>query len=193
MKALRLLLGLAILWASPVFAAQITFFANLTGPGESPPNTSTGTGFADVIFDSTAETLRVIVSFSGLTTGTTASHIHCCVLPPDAVGVATTVPTFPGFPLGVTSGTYDQTFNLLLPDTYNPAFVTANGGTVASAEAALTAGLLSGTTYLNIHTTQFPGGEIRGFLEPVPEPATMLLAGFALTGLVLQHRLRRRS
>jgi hypothetical protein len=47
---------------------------------------------------------------------------------------------------------------------YNPAFVTANGGTTAGAEAALLAGLEAGQAYLNIHTTMFPGGEIRGFL-----------------------------
>jgi hypothetical protein len=42
--------------------------------------------------------------------------------------------------------------------------VTANGGTTAGAEAALLAGLEAGQAYLNIHTTMFPGGEIRGFL-----------------------------
>jgi hypothetical protein len=48
---------------------------------------------------------------------------------------------------------------------YNPAFVSANGGTAASAEAALFAGIMAGHAYLNIHTTTFPGGEIEGFLE----------------------------
>lgn len=94
--------------------------------------------------------------------------------------VATTVPTFPGFPLGVTTGTYLQTFDLTLASTYNPAFITAHGGTVAGAEAAFIAGLLSGQTYLNIHTAQFPGGEIRGQLQAVPEPATLLLMGTGL-------------
>ena len=48
---------------------------------------------------------------------------------------------------------------------YNLAFVTAHGGTTASAAAALLAGLEAGQAYLNIHTTMFPGGEIRGFLQ----------------------------
>ena len=65
----------------------------------------------------------------------------------------------------MTAGTYTRTFDMTNPASYNPAFVTANGGTAASAEQALLAGLLGGQAYLNVHTTMFPGGEIRGFLE----------------------------
>jgi hypothetical protein len=108
--------------------------------------------------------MTVDVVFSGLTTGTTASHIHCCAVPPTNAMVATTVPRFPGFPTGVTSGSYSHTLDMTDAGSYNPAFVTAHGGTVASAEAALLAGLLAGQAYLNIHTTMFPGGEIRGVL-----------------------------
>src|SRR3954468_5519885 len=110
--------------------------------------------------------MHVIVDFSGLTAGRTASHIHCCTAVPGTgtALVATTVPTFPGFPLDVTSGTYSRIFDTSLARTYNPAFITANGGTVLSAEATLAAGLAAGEAYLNIHTTLFPNGEIRGFL-----------------------------
>ena len=49
--------------------------------------------------------------------------------------------------------------------------------------------MASGQTYLNIHTTQFPGGEISGFLEATaPEPSTLLLAGAALASLTLFRR-----
>jgi len=73
-----------------------------------------------------------------------------------------------------------NTLDLTLPSSYSSAFLTANGGTTASAEAALLAGLAAGQAYLNIHTTVVPGGEIRGFLA-VPGP----IAGAGLPGLLL--------
>ena len=76
-------------------------------------------------WDTLTNEMTVNVTFSGLTTATTAAHIHCCVAPPGNAGVATTTPTFPGFPLGVTAGTYSQTFDMTAPASYNPAFVTA--------------------------------------------------------------------
>ena len=145
--------------------------------------------------------MRVQVSFSGLTSGDTASHIHVINGPGDAntadtLGpVATTTPTFTGFPGGVTAGTFDSTFDMLLASSYRPGFITDAGG-IAAAEAALFTGITDGRAYLNIHTTNFPGGEIRGFLQPqqttspVPEPGTLLLVGTGIAGF-LRMRGRR--
>jgi hypothetical protein len=199
----KLLIGLSgflltvVLPVPAGWAATTVLSANLSQANEVPPTGSPGTGAAIVTLDTTAQTLQVQETFSGLGSGTTASHIHCCLaspfLPGINVGVATTVPTFPGFPLGVTSGTYNMTFDLTMASTYNPAFVTAEGGTVAGAEAALETALLAGETYINIHTTNFGGGEIRGFLAAVPEPATwaMMLIGFAGLGFAFRQSRRK--
>jgi hypothetical protein len=194
-RLFSLALLLVVMVAPRAYSAPIMYFANLTGPGESPPNASPGTGFAEVDFDIVAHTMHVQVQFAGLTGTTTASHIHSATAVPGTgtAGVATTTPTFTGFPLGVTSGNYDALFDMTLASSYNPAFITANGGTVASAEVALAAGLAAGEAYLNIHTSTFGGGEIRGFLTTtVPEPATIsLLAVGALAVLFASRRVRR--
>jgi hypothetical protein len=184
MKAPLLVAAVILGLTGSAYSAPITYTAILNGVNESPANASPGTGFATVIFDAVANTMNVNVSFSGLTAGTTASHIHCCTAAPGAgtAGVATQTPTFTLFPLGVTSGTYDHLFDMTLASSYNPAFVTANGGSVANAEATLAVGIAAGDAYLNIHTSNFPGGEIRGFLvaaSPVPEPEGLALLGMA--------------
>ncbi len=51
--------------------------------------------------------------------------------------------------------------------------------------------ILAGRSYLNFHTVQFPGGEVRGEIAPVPEPSTMVLVGLGTVGLI--RRLRRRG
>ena len=175
-------------------AQVISYTAALSGPAESPPNTSTATGISFVDFDPIAHTLRIRGSFTGLSSNTGAAHIHAPTLTPFTLtaGVATVVPAPPGFPLGVTSGTYDSTLNTLSAAAYNASFVTNNGGTPATAEAALAQALAEGRAYFNIHTTNFGGGEIRGFLVPVPEPGTLALTGVAFAG-VLAYRRRRRT
>ena len=175
------------------YAIPMTFVGNLAGANEVPPVASPGTGLATVVLDPTAQTIQINVTFSGLTSNDVAAHIHCCAPLGTNAGVATTVPAFPLFPLGVTSGSYSSpVFDLTQSTIYNPAFVTLQGGLI-QAEAALIAGIENEMTYLNIHTVNFQGGEIRGQLEPVPEPTTLLLWGSAMAGLGLAARWKRRK
>src|ERR1700676_2529634 len=184
-----LALAAAMLVAAPLtHATLIHFHVNLSGANEVPPTPSLGIGAANLDLDTTAQTLAGHIVFSGLSGTTTASHIHCCLPSPFLagvnVGVATVVPAFPGFPIGVTSGTDDFLLHLDSASAYNPAFFTLWGG-LANAETAFIGGLIAGETYLTIHTNLFPGGEIRGFVA-VPEPMTtsLLVLGLAAAAFV---------
>lgn len=178
--------------ASLLFAASAeaaTFYsATLLGANENPSVLTPGTGTAFLTLD--GDLLSINIEFQDLIGSTTASHVHCCQPAPTNAGVATPVPTFPGFPLGVTSGIYNQTFDLTLASSYNPAFITNNGGTVQLAYAAFLTGLNSNMAYVNVHTSAFPGGEIRGQITAVPEPAAwaLMITGFALVGTAIRRR-----
>jgi hypothetical protein len=175
--------------ALPATAHEVVYEATLSGANESPANGSLGTGEVVVTVDLDILTMHVQASFSGLGGTSTAAHIHCCLTNggPLNVSVATTTPTFPGFPLGVTAGTYDQIFDLSQASSYNPAFVTANTD-LSGALNALLNGLAGGATYFNIHTSTFGGGEIRGFLQAVPEPQVLALVALGLGALVAARR-----
>jgi len=165
------------------------YWASLSGSAEATPNNSPGTGMVLVTIDAGANTMRVQASFTGLLGNTTASHIHASTATAGtgAAGVATTLPTFTGFPTGVTSGTYDHTFDMLQASSYNPAYVTNNGGTPAAAFAALRTAINDGKSYLNIHSSMFPGGEIRGFLTACTAINVSIPDAFALPGGVLAN------
>jgi hypothetical protein len=162
---------LTALDASPAAAHELAYIATLSGPNEFPANNSAGAGTVIAIVDFDAFTLDLDVHFSGLSGTTTASHIHGLTDQPltGLANVATMLPSFVGFPTGVTSGDYSHTFELTDAASYSPAFISDSGGTVALASSALFNGLAEGRAYLNIHTTAFPGGEIRGFLLPDPK------------------------
>lgn len=187
------LMAALILPVSASYAAPITFFAFLDGASESPPNGSPATGTATVVIDGFQ--MNVSANFSGLLGNTTAAHIHCCTLVPGegTAGVATQTPSFIGFPLGVTAGTFNNTFDMTLASSYRAGFITDNGGTTALAFAALLAGMHEGEAYFNIHSTLFPGGEIRGFLTETPLPAALPLFATGLGVMALLSWRRKRK
>lgn len=190
--ALALIFAASTVLPASSAPAIIIFNTNLSGLQEVAPNASPGTGTGVVTVDPNALTMRVQFSFSDLLGTTTAMHIHCCAPPGSNAIPATQTPTFVGSPLGVTSGTYDNTFDMTLASSYTGAFVTAHGGTTATAFADLFSAMRAGNTYLNIHTSQFGGGEIRGQLPAIPEPATwaMMLLGFGVAGMALRRSRR---
>jgi glucose/arabinose dehydrogenase len=119
-----------------------TFSSGMSGAQEVPDNNSTATGSFSGTYDATTNTLTLNLSFSGLGSPSTAAHIH--VAPADSSGPV--IVPLTGFPTGVTSGTYSNTFIL---------------------SAADEASLLAGRTYINVHSVQIPAGEIRGQITPV--------------------------
>lgn len=184
--------ALALALSAPALALTTVYTTTLSGAAESPPNASLGTGTATVTIDDVAKTFRLQTSFSGLTGNVTNAHIHCCTGTANTGTAipATRTPTLLGFPAGLTHGVFDQTYDMTLAGSWNAAFVTAQGGTTAQAFTAFVSGLDAGKAYLNIHSTSFSGGEIRGFLAPVPEPASMALMLGGLGLLVWTTRRR---
>jgi len=135
---LRSQLNPAVILSANVYAISET----LSGLEEVPPNASPGSGLLTGTYNDGTNVLSFSVSFSGLTANTTAAHFHG----PAAVGVNAGVQIgFTGFPTGVTGGVYINNFVL-----------------TASQESDLLANLW----YVNIHSSIFPGGEIRSQLFP---------------------------
>jgi len=152
MKSLRLpslVLGAVALLASAGPASALgTHVYNVTmnSAQEVPPNGSTGTGPCIVSLDDVTGQVTVTGSYSGLTSNATAAHIHG--------------PAGPGVNAGIVIG---------LTPTGGTSGTISGGGTLSAANVT---NMLNGLTYLNIHTTSFPGGELRAqIVGPVSVPA----------------------
>ncbi len=193
MKRIVSSLALAMgMLASSAFAATTTYRAVASGPGEVTPNPSPGYSIATIVIDDVAGTMQVTSPFQDLLAPTTDAHIHCCTAAP-LVGAAGVATPLTGFPLGVTDGAYSHLFDLNSSATYSAAFLSAAGGTADAARDTLLGGIVAHEAYLNIHSSLYPGGEIRGFLValPVPEPSQYAMLGIGLAGVAFMARKKK--
>lgn len=168
---LRLWLAIGTLCTCPTsaFAHHLRYTANLTGAAEVLGNGSPAGGHIVVTIDFDLVTMQIATEFTALTGVVTQAHIHA---PTDVVSsgtadIVTPVPSLDGFPMGGSSGSYSQEFDMNDPAAYNPAFFAASGVFPSDAFNALVNALNVGKAYFDIHTSAFPDGEIRGFLSHV--------------------------
>jgi hypothetical protein len=151
LQALSLIVGILVLplaglWSAGLGGVQAqagcsAFTANLIGAEEVPPSGSSGTGTGTVVLNAAQTQITVNLTFTGLSTPANAGHIHG----PGASGViAPIVFGFSGVPAATAGSIPQQTFAIT---------------------AAQVADLQAGLYYMNVHTTTFPDGEIRGQLR----------------------------
>lgn len=180
----RIVTATILVLALGATARAQSYEAFLDGLQEDPVVVTPGTGFGTAVFNPATNLLTVNLSFSGLVGTTTDSHIHCCFGEPTDAPPGTTAGvavgfTPHGFPLGVTSGNFNASFDLLNATNYTSTEIAESGGAVIQARdrllAAMDPGATTGGAYFNIHTTFRGGGEIRGNISLVPEPASLAL------------------
>jgi plastocyanin len=129
-----------------VVVAPPSFMALLNGPNERPtPTTSTGTGAAAITLNGT--TVNYTVAYQGITGAPTGLHIHSPGGINAAAGISVDLLTTPQT---TTAGVLTGTFN------------SANIRTAGVSLDSLLTLLRNGNAYVNIHSSTFPGGEIRG-------------------------------
>jgi hypothetical protein len=117
-------------------SSEVKFKAVMSGANEVPANSSTATGEANAVFNTQTKILTVTVNYTGLSSALTAWHIHKA-----AAGVNGNV-----------------IFNFGTPQL--SGFVYTSAAFTSEQETDLNSGLY----YVNLHTANYSGGEIRGQL-----------------------------
>lgn len=140
--------------------STITYVANLAPGNEVLANgtsagiNSTASGKWTGTLDPSTNIMTWTMNYTGLTTNSTASHIHAQAPTTTTAGVVINFATFPGstITLGATSGTASGSINLTTGTTTG---LTITGDSLLKA-------INAGQAYVNVHSTQYGAGEIRG-------------------------------
>jgi hypothetical protein len=204
-----LLVTLVLLTGSAASAEPIILFATLTNAQENPPTVPTTVsgaprpasfGVAMLTLDELMTSLSLTATVFNIDfTGTQTPDLNDNLLAAHIHASATLTPTTNA---PVVWGFIGTPFNDTNPiDVVVTPFLTGAGGFVTTKWdlpegnntnlAAQLPNILAGRSYLNFHTVQFPGGEIRGGIEPVPEPGTMVMVGLGMAALMRQARRRK--
>jgi hypothetical protein len=151
-------LALVLLLSTQAAAQTVTLTADLTGGEETPAALNTGMfGTVAVGVDQGSKELTVTLRVFNTPTPTTAGHIH--MGSPGTPG-----PTVLNFPAGLNGRVGDFAMTFRLGDTAG-VFTPRPAIGINTIDDVIEA-VLGGNTYVNVHTTQNPGGEIRGQLIP---------------------------
>lgn len=156
MKFLGLCTGalvLVLVLSTQASAQTITLTTNLNGGEETPILNTGAVGTADVSVDITNREIVVTLNIFNIPTTTIAGHIH--VGPKNIAG-----PVVINFPAAVVGKIGDFAMSFRLGERDFVARPTIGIHTIDDAIQAI----VNGNSYVNIHSTQFPGGEIRGQL-----------------------------
>jgi hypothetical protein len=145
---------------TPTQSTKIIYKATLTGAAERPtPVTSAGSGSFTGTYDPATGNMVYTVTYSGLGSNSTASHIHGPGTTEVAVGVILNFASgATPFTAGTPSGSFGGT----------TALTVANAITTTVSGDSLRKLMDAGLAYVNVHSQVFPAGELRGQIVKQP-------------------------
>lgn len=153
--AFALAAGTTLLWASAA-GMQKKIAAKLSGSEQVPPVQTKGSGqFQGTITGE--KSISYQLKYSGLSSRVTAAHIH--------TGMRKTNGPIVVFFCGGGGRPSCPASGGTVTGTISAASVVAGGNIKRGDLAEVIRAITSGNAYVNVHTTKYPGGEIRGQIE----------------------------